>query len=364
MKIVVYFNSMAPAGGIERVISNHISFLLRGNHDIILITKDDQNSFYPIPDSVIHESLKIDTALDMNNRIKRVFQIGSTLFKTVFYLKKIIYKYEPDIVYVAHPLCLLEFYLSGINCKKIFVTEHSSVNAYNKIYRLILNLLYPKVGLLTVPTTQDSNLYTSLGIKNVYLPNPLPFYPKNQSALQNKCVLNIGRLTNDKRHELLIKIWHGTKGRFYGWKLKIFGKGENFDKINNLIDVLDLRESVFLFPPTKEIEKEYNSASIFALTSVAEGFGLVLAEAMASGVPCVSFNCPSGPKDIISDNINGYLIEEGDEQSYVDRLDELMNNYALRKKFGENARIDIKKFDGKVISEKINDLVIERFNGK
>lgn len=364
MKIAVYFNSMAPAGGIERVISSHISFLTSGNHDIILITKDVENSFYPIPNSVIKKSLKIDMALDMDNRIKRVFQIGSKLFKTVFNLRKLNYKLKPDIVYVAHPLCLLELYLAGIKCKKIFVTEHASVVAYNKIYRLILNLLYPKVGLLTVPTIEDSKIYSSLEIKNVYLPNPLPFYPNNQSTLQNKLVLNIGRLTNDKRHELLIKLWHKTKGRINGWKLKIIGKGENFDKINNLIDELDLRESVFLFPPTKEIEKEYESVSVFALTSVAEGFGLVLAEAMASGVPCVSFNCPSGPKDIISDKRNGYLIEEGDEQLYVDRLDELMNNEELRKKMGEQARIDIKKFDAKVISEKLNKLVIENFIAK
>lgn len=362
MKIVVYFNSMAPAGGIERVIAKHINFLISQKHDIILITKDDGTSFYSIPTSVKRESIRIDMDFNMHNRLKRIFKIATTLIKTVTNLRKTIKKNNPDIIYVVHPLCLLEIYLSRINCKKILVTEHTSLNAYNKIYRIILNILYPKVGLLTVPTTEDSNIYNSLGIKNVYLPNPLPFYPNSQSSLQNKLALNVGRFTSDKRHELLINLWAKSKAKDFGWKLKIIGKGENNEKINSLVKHLHLEDSIIISTVTPHIEKEYLNASLFLLTSKNEGFGLVLAEAMACGVPCLAFNCPSGPKDIITNMVNGFLIEEGEHQMFVNRLDELIENEDLRKKLGTKARMDIKKFDENIVSDKLNELVLSHFS--
>ena len=353
---------MAPAGGIERVIAKHISFLDSQKHDITLITKDDGASFYPLPNSIRKESIGIDMELNMSNRVIRIFKIATSLIQTVSKLRKSLKKKNPDILYVVHPLCLLEIYLSGIQCRKVLVTEHASVSAYNKIYRIILNILYPKVGLLTVPTKEDSNIYNSLGIKNVYLPNPLPFYPNSQSSLQNKLVLNVGRFTNDKRHELLIKLWSRSKAKNLGWKLKIIGKGENNEIINNLVQKLDLEDNVIISPVTAHIEKEYLNSSLFLLTSKNEGFGLVLAESMACGVPCLAFNCPSGPKDIIDDKVNGFLIEEGEHQMFVDRLNELIENEGLRKKLGAQARMDIKKFDENKISDQLNALVLRQFS--
>jgi glycosyltransferase involved in cell wall biosynthesis len=351
---------MAPSGGVERVIAKHIKFFV-DQHEVILITKEVCDSFYSLPDSIKRESLEIDMTFDMNSRLKRIFKIAITFFKTANRLRKKFNIYNPDIIYVTTPLSLLEVIFSQLSCSKILVTEHSSFSAYNPVYKLIARILYRHVTLLTVPTHDDSGFYSSHGIANTYLPNPLSFFPLNPSSLQNKVVLTVGRLTDDKRHELLINLWSRTKGKDHGWRLNIIGQGENAEKITTLIRTLKLEESIFLLPTTKEIELEYNSASIFVLSSVAEGFGLVLAEAMAFGVPCVTFNCPSGPKDIVSNNVDGYLIDEGDEQLYIDKLDELMCDENLRKRFGARARINVRKFDESIISEKLNNLVAEKF---
>lgn len=361
MKIAVYFNSMAAAGGIERVIAKHIEFLVV-QHDVVLITKDINKSFYSLPDAVQHESLEINFNLDMKSRVKRMFRIASTFLKTILSLRGKFAYYRPDVIYVASPLCLLEVFVSQLTCRNILVTEHSSYAAYNFVYKLIIRILYKQVMLLTVPTQDDSRFYLSRGIHNAYLPNPLSFYPKFPSSLENKVVLNVGRLTDDKRHELLINLWSLTKGKDYGWKLKIIGQGENAEKINVLIRKLKLENSVFLLPTTKEIEREFTSASIFVLTSRSEGFGLVLTEAMASGVPCVAFNCPSGPKDIITDDFTGYLINESDHQSFVKHLDELMSNDNLRKALGTQARIDVMRFEEGIICEKFNALINDKFS--
>jgi glycosyltransferase involved in cell wall biosynthesis len=360
MKIMIYFNSMFPAGGIERVISKHIAFL-ETKHEVILITKDLCPSFYNVSDSVVHESLRVVIKLDMNSRLKRIFQIGCSFWRVIKRLKEKIFEHNPDIIYVASPLNLLEVFFVQLSGRKLLVTEHSSFSSYNSIYKFIARALYKRVCLLTVPTKDDFKYYKSIGIANHYLPNPLSFFPEQPSTLENKVVLNVGRFTDDKRHELLIHIWSLSKERNNGWKLKIIGKGENEDKMRGLIAKLGLENSVILMSNTKEIVQEFCSASIFLLTSRAEGFGLVLAEAMSCGVPCVAFDCPSGPKDIIDNNKNGYLIKEGDLQSYVDRLDNLMANHGLRKRLGDNARIDIRQFDENNICEKLVRLVDNHF---
>ncbi len=351
---------MAAAGGIERVISRHIEFLIE-KHQIILVTKDDDMSFYVLPSELKHESLKVSFNMNMRSRLMRVFRIASTFFRTRALLRASILKNNPDIIYVASPLNLLEIFFAQFTCKNVLLTEHSSYNSYNIIYKLIVRIFYKKLALLTVPTQSDSKLYNLLGVPNKYLPNPLTFYPKIPSTLQNKIVLNVGRFTDDKRHELLIRIWSLSSGKDLGWQLKIIGQGENLEKILTLIRSLKLEESVSVHPVTSEIEHEFVSASVFLLTSRNEGFGLVLAEAMACGVPCVAFNCPSGPRDIVTDGRSGYLIAEDEIHSFVKRLDDLIDSEILRKTLGSHARFDVMRFEEGKISEELNILVSDHF---
>lgn len=361
MKIVFYISSMAPAGGIERVLSKHINFLSAEN-EIILITDDKIKSFYPLPENIIHVGLDIDTKLSLeDSKIERILKIVGTFYANIKKLRQQIKVVTPDVVYTAHPLNLLKIVFSFRKLEKIIVTEHASINSYNSVYKKIATVFYKKVKILAVPTKLDSDIYNSLGIPNVYLPNPLSFYPSESAALENKVALNIGRFTDDKQHLLLLELWSKSEAMANGWKLKIIGEGENYDSIISKIKELKLEENVIIQSPTKEIIEEYLNSSLFLLTSRAEGFGLVLAEAMACGVPCISFNCPSGPRDIINDRKDGFLIEVGDLEDYVQKINLLTGDINLRKNLGKNAKMSISQFSASVIKEKLNDLVNSNF---
>jgi glycosyltransferase involved in cell wall biosynthesis len=362
MKIVIYISSMSPAGGIERVISQHIEFLSKEN-EIILITDDSKESFYKLPKNVKHLYLDIDTELSLKvSKFKRIQKISLSFIKNVILLRKELKVIKPDCVYTAHPLNLIKVIFSIRNNKKIFVTEHASIFAYNSIYKRLALRYYKKIKLLTVPTTLDSETYKNLGVQNEYLPNPLPFYPDESAELKNKLAINIGRFTDDKQQTLLIDLWAKSKAIENGWKLKIIGTGENEEIIKRKIAEYKLEDNIIIIKPTKHIVEEYLTASLFLFTSRAEGFGLVLAEAMACGVPCISFNCPSGPRDIIDDNINGFLVKVGDSETYIENINILTSDFELRKKFGFEAKRSIKKFSSELISERINELVQLNFN--
>ncbi len=134
------------------------------------------------------------------------------------------------------------------------------------------------------------------------------------------------------------------------WQLIIVGDGVLKKELESKIKALNLQESVILKPFTKQIEKEYLSASIYAMTSHFEGFGMVLAEASSYGLPCIAFDIKAGPSDIIENEKSGFLVEDNDLQGYADKLMLLMRDEKLRFNFGTKAK--------QVVSEKFGKEVV------
>lgn len=196
--------------------------------------------------------------------------------------------------------------------------------------------------------------------KNViYIPNFLPKMPDAITNHQQKVVLFLGRFSKEKGVLRLIDIWKKVQedGEFKDWKLIIVGEGVQKEQIEDKIKALHLSTSIIIKPFTKEVEKEYLSASIYAMTSHKEGFGMVLIESASYALPSVAFDITSGPSDIIENEKSGFLIEDGNLQEFAKKLQLLMRDENLRKTMGENAKIHTKKhFSKELVLQKWQDL--------
>lgn len=327
-KILVYMNSMAPAGGIERVVSNLFNKLSK-DVEVVLLTKDAKESFYKLNNKITVYSLNNYLELDLKkSKISRIVSILKNIFIGNIKLRAKLKKINPDYIYVVSPLEAMEILFAKYKHQKLLISEHGSKFGYNKIYNYIKKIIYPKAYKLVVPSTMDTDLYLKEGFKAIYIPHLNTFENNKKNDLKEKIVLNIGRYTDDKQQDLLIDIWselYKTKN-IKEWKLYIVGSGENEKKLQKKIEKYNLGHVIKLLPPKKNVNEYFEKASIFAFTSRYEGFGMVLLEAMSFGIPCISFDCPSGPRDIIENKINGYLIPENDIKMYVDKLNSLISN--------------------------------------
>lgn len=148
----------------------------------------------------------------------------------------------------------------------------------------------------------------------VALPNPLPFpYPAQATwAQESRIVLAVGRLTPAKGFDDLIQAWSIAQNAMVGWTLRIVGEGEQRGELEQLAARLGVAESVQLPGTTSAVEQEYRQAAMFCLSSRYEGFGLVLVEAMAHGLPVVSTNCEAGPRSLLRNEDNALVVTPGD----------------------------------------------------
>lgn len=204
---------------------------------------------------------------------------------------------------------------------------------YNKRYQEVKN--FDKMVVLSQDDFRSWSLHDLPNL--TVIPNPLSFEPSEKSPLAAKRVIAIGRLAYAKAFEVLIEIWSKLEQQYPDWKLSIYGKGEKEKLINKTIKAFKQENRVEILPPVVDIRKEILNSSVLAMSSRYEAFGLVLIEAMGCGVPPVAFDCKSGPRDILTDGTDGFLVEFGNKEEFARKLSLLMADQELRQKMGEAA---------------------------
>ena len=167
------------------------------------------------------------------------------------------------------------------------------------------------------------------------IPDPLSINPDSQSLLSYKRIIAIGRYAYEKGWDLLLTIWSLVEKESSDWQLDIYGMGDPTPYVK-MVDNLSIdKKRCHLNASLVMVEDEYLKSSILVQPSRTEGFGLVIVEAMACGLPVVAFDCENGPRSIITDGEEGFLIPAFDVEMFSNRLKRLMKDESLRKKMGD-----------------------------
>lgn len=347
MKRLLYItNGINGAAGLERVLSVKASYLADHlNYDIHIAVLNDGtgNPFYSFSNKIRFHSVRVN-----ENPLKYVISYWKGM-------RRLVGDVQPDIISVCDD-GLKGFFLPLILCKPcpmIYERHVSKIIALGPSPRLssriwfslqnglmhFLGKMFDRFILLTEDNRKEWKLPNLLVV-----PNPLPFYPDHGAKLDSKIVIAVGKQGFQKGYDRLLESWKIVAREFPDWQLHIYGKVDSTQRLPELAADFGVSETVFFFEPVPNIEEKFLEASVFAFSSRFEGFGMVLIEAMACGVPCVSYDCPCGPSEIISNGVDGFLVPNGDVEEFATKLRNVMNDRVLRMEFGKKAREHSQKY--------------------
>ncbi len=346
MKKLLYITPRVDGtGGLQKVLSLKIKYLINYfNFEVVLLTTNAQEdkSFYDFNGiTITHLSIKGQGPVYLYNFSKQI--------------KEQIKSINPDIVIVAdngfkgvlvpHFLSSKRtvFYERHISMVEFLIKQDTLLNRINHriIYKL-MPLLARKFTAI-VFLNKAMSLEFSSSQKHI-IANPLSFTPVLSKEAYPKKVIAVGRHTYQKGFDLLLKVWSEVVKVHPDWVLEIYGDNQGETALEEQAEKMKLTPYVHFFDPVSAIDEKYKQASFLLMTSRYEGFGLVLIEAMANGLPCIAFDCPTGPGEIIEDGSNGYLISDFNLVDYKNKVLHLMENEKSRKEMGENAIKSVDKY--------------------
>lgn len=344
MNYVFFIDCLSNSGGTERVSTLLANHLVQSDN-VLFISRLKSRPFF-----------------ELDSRIKYIYlgkeseNIFLNYCKYLFLIIRILRKYKIDKwIDVSTSLSLI-----SVPCKlfchfEIFSWEHFNLTwEWNwltaKISRYLACHFAKRVIVLT--QTDRERFQNKFKTNNIVcIPNPVTIGTVVKASEENKIILSIGRHTYQKGHDMMLDMWRLTKCRQNGWRLRIVGGGEEEEELKNRIDNLGVGDSVEMIPVTNNVERQYSEASVFILTSRWEGLPLALIEAISAGLPIVCFDCETGPRDVVEDSYNGFLIDCFDISSFANKLDYLCDNSELRIKFSEQSRIKSRAFSPKSFFE-------------
>lgn len=346
MKIFFSIKSLHLPAGTERATITIANELARRKHDVGIISLEKvAEPFFSVDSNIQFHYLY--HSQDKRPSLVRDFSRRKKL-KEIYRIEK------PDIVVIVGSGRSFLNIPAARGIKKI-TWEHFNLNInWHLLHPLSKRMAARFSDCIVTLTQQDAiNYEQKFSIRNVVcIPNSISIDDSTPSPLTEKRVLAIGRFVNQKGYDYLIDAWERTENRKHGWKLRVIGNGNLLPVIIEKIKQLQLEDSIEIIHSTNNVNEHYLQSSIYVMSSRYEGLPLVLIEAMAIGLPIVSFDCETGPRDIVEHGVTGILVPVFDVEKLALELDNLMSDEQKRKLFSENALKNVRKFEtAKIVDE-------------
>ncbi len=359
MKIIYCLQGLKRTGGIERVTTTKANYWTEQGHEVHIITTDqgDAPLAFQLDERVQHHDIGMD--YEQDNRLGRWERMRALRAKRTIHrdrLSSLLCAIRADIVvstfFQEAPILptiqdgskkILELHSSMY--RRVFMYPASArllrLYGYYRIWQD--KRLARQYDRFVVLTHEDRGYWGEIpGIETI--PNPLPFTTDTPSECLSPRVLAVGRYEYEKNFSTLIDLWAGIASRHPEWTLEILGDGPLRPQLEAQVHTLGLEGRVLLSRFDTDVQAHYRSASAITLLSEYEGLPMVLLEAQAMGLPIVAYTCKTGPRDIVTDASDGYLVPAGDASALAERLEYLITNPTQRIAFGKAAQASAQRF--------------------
>lgn len=364
MKIVYFISSIAKPAGTERIFIDKMNCLVERGHQVYVITYEQGQ--HPIVFPLLPEVIHIDLDILLwrafaYNILKRFFVIWNMKFTMRKRFIERIKEIQPDIIICTSYSSLMPWIVSTVKCKakKVFEThfpwervgkrgadnfDNPIVKVQNLFDKTLMFQYICKGDALVALTHGDAKSYPS-GMPIDVIPNLTTHYPDLALGLKKRnTIISVGRITYQKGYDMLIQSWITVNQKYPDWRLHLYGTGEDEPMLREYIKHYRLGTSFVIHPPSLQIFDKYLESDFYVMSSRFESFGLVLVEAMSCGIPCVSFDCPHGPADIIKDGEDGLLVENGNVEQLAEKICWMIEHEEERLEMGRKARENVRRY--------------------
>lgn len=350
MKIVYSILGTYNSGGMERVLANKANYFANLGHEVTIVTTDQQGRkpYFELQSTIKQHDLAINyTQTNAQGLFKKLLAYPKKQKDHQVALTKLLFDIKADITISLFDNDASFLYKIKDGSKKIIEIHFSRFKRIQYArkglwkwvdnYRNKQDIEHVKQYDRFVVLTQEDRSYWGDLTNICVIPNANSFVPTTLSTTEDQRVIAVGRYDYQKGFDDLIRVWSIVHKQAPEWTLDIFGHGPMQEQLQRLIEDLKLYDVVKLRIPVKTIEQEYVKSGIVAMTSRYEGLPMVLLEAQSCGLPLVAYSCKCGPKDIIHEGENGFLIPEGNIKAFAEQLLQLIYNPTLRKQMGEKS---------------------------
>lgn len=361
MKIFYIYTALLTKGGADRVLTEKANWLAEHGYEVGIITDTQMGRppVFPLSPKVNLINLDIDFAKEYGHaffiRTYLYFRLMSEYKKK---MKAVLMREKPDIIITTMGRDL--DFLNDIYKDGIIIGEAHTTKQFLRNFHLLEQRGFPfnlivkywrwkmdreahRLDGIVLLTKEDAESWKGVN-KTFVIPNALPFEPTQSSELTKKQAIAVGRYNNAKGYEYLIEAWKTVHQKHPDWIINIYGSGEQKDYVKKLIERNALQDTIIMNEPTDDIMNRYLESSICVVSSRYEGFSMVILESMICGVPVVSFDCPHGPRNIIRNSEDGFLIEYLNTKAMADCICQLIENPELRQSVGAKAKENIIRF--------------------
>ncbi len=368
MKLLIFISSLS-SGGAERVTANLANHWAAQGWEVTIATLGPQSAdFYELHPSVKRIALELDG--DSNN----VFVALVRNLHRIFVLRKLLRQMQPDIalalmtganVLLALAACGMK-QAHTVGSERIYPPQHP----LGAIWEWLRSKSYGRLDAMVAQTSLGAEwiVANTSARRVVVIPNPVN-WPLTNCPPQldistahhagRRLLLAVGRLSSQKQFSLLVDCFKSLSVRHAEWDLVILGDGPLRPVLEAKVREAGLSKRVFLPGMSGNVGDWYSSADLYVMSSRFEGFPNTLVEAMAYGLPVVSFDCDTGPRDIVRHHVDGSLVAAQDAEGLTAELDRLMSDSDLRKRYAKRAVEVRERFAIRRVADKWEEIFME-----